>query len=286
MIPRISEQCYWMTRYLERGEILVRTLLEFYRLNLDHMHSISLLSSFSEEEFFSKYNDCKEIDNFLIWEEDNPSSLVSCIKSFRENGRLIQEVLLQEGWEIINGLFLWMTQDSGWYQYKVCRYEFYKHILQQFQLFKGIFSNTFLRDDYFHFMKLGLMIERAANLLNFFDVFSANSSLSFKFLPACCGMENHYIRNNNDFDPETITHFLFDEKLSPYSICYCLDKSYLYFSILFPEEKNLLPISKQIKKYEDFPVRDIENKKDVALNFINEIENAVRTCSTSSNAPI
>jgi hypothetical protein len=116
MLSRVAESLYWMARYLERAENTARLINSttqtcprpaagrLVRLGRPAAQ-VAGLDNFYSEHYGQANED--DIMRFLIADERNPSSIVSCIHSARENTRTFREVLPMEIWERINSLYLY-----------------------------------------------------------------------------------------------------------------------------------------------------------------------------------
>lgn len=270
MISRIAEHCFWMFRYLERGEILTRTLCAAHLADLDSKRQTSSQESFlltlspDKPQFLQLYNgkstDYELIQYFMIWQELNLNSLLGCFKSTRTNAQLIREVISEGMWRVINGLFLWISQESGQHLYMTERYAFYSRILEYTQLLKGHFYNSILRDDYFHMMELGIQFERIQQVFNMLDKLNTTALLStslvneeseeqfalLSFLLECFASEESFLKQEQDFKFSSIIQFFLNNEYSPYSLKFCLESCQRNFSSLSIQEESHLILSRNL----------------------------------------
>src|SRR5205085_294527 len=100
MLGRTAASLYWMSRYVERAENMARLLEVGYRFSLmpsaveghrDDWRS-TLTSAASEASYFQSYDELRpaEVIQHLLFDETNPSSVKSCIKIARNNGRAVR----------------------------------------------------------------------------------------------------------------------------------------------------------------------------------------------------
>jgi uncharacterized alpha-E superfamily protein len=103
--------------------------------------------------------------NKVIFDYNNPSSIFSIIKNARENARSIRNVLSTELWESINKWFLFSKNykvnkfDSG----KI--YTFSESIEAHIATIKSNVSNSLLHNNVWHFINLGIFVERALQII-------------------------------------------------------------------------------------------------------------------------
>ena len=105
-----------MSRYTERAENTARMLDVNYQTSLlpqstavaqvgwQGLLSISELSSAYE----SKYGaiNARDVMDFMVRDEKNSSSIISCLKNARENARAVRGTLTTEVWETQNQTYL------------------------------------------------------------------------------------------------------------------------------------------------------------------------------------
>jgi len=172
MLSRTADCLYWMARYNERAENTARMLDVAYQTSLmpqpvEFMHeswrkllNVSLL----EKLFESKYPiyNRENILQFMIFDEDNPSSIVCCLNAARVNARIIRGTIPSEVWETQNLSWLNLEQflpDSPSHDPSA----FFEWVKYRCHLFRGVVFGTMLSNEALHFMELGTYLERADN---------------------------------------------------------------------------------------------------------------------------
>lgn len=238
MTARTAEKSYWMFRNLERAESLSRMLSTAFLFSLEENPEKHPLLYLVDNEIRLENKEVAEF--FLVWEEQNPSSLISAIKNLWEDARVIRENLHANMCQPINDIYLWLIHPETKSLYTNKRYDFYKCISDYCQLILGSYYNYVYRDEYYHFMDLGIQIERANQVIfilddiiaNWIDKFQNSTENnkhkieSFSYLLACCASTDTYLKQSYNFEPRSIVRFFMHETLSPFSISYCLETSY------------------------------------------------------------
>ncbi|MEZ0311544.1 MAG: alpha-E domain-containing protein [Myxococcota bacterium] len=263
MISRVADHCFWLGRYLERAESTARVLSVTRQLSLDAELPAAqcwrpvLIVSGEEEGFLETLGDGgvadgDRVQDYMTWSDDNASSIQASVSSARENARAIREVVSQEFWMTLNELYLWMNNPQGRAQYRDDRDGFYRHIREATQLCLGVLRNTMLHDNAFHFISIGLLLERCGQTARILDVHHhvltqlsmhqvVEAALWLSLLRACAGGEP-YMKTNHGriITPDGVAAFLVLEPAFPRSIHYCLIHSYNRLrSIRSPEEPTL-----------------------------------------------
>ena len=117
MLSRTADHLFWMSRYTERAENTARMLDVNYQTSmLPQSAGATLvgwegLLSISELKpaYTAKYGEAisqRNVMDFMVRDEENSSSIVSCLKNARENARAVRGTLTTEVWETENQTFL------------------------------------------------------------------------------------------------------------------------------------------------------------------------------------
>src|SRR5579859_1602957 len=117
MLSRVADSIYWMSRYVERAENVAR----FIDVNLQLMLDASsgedqqwepLVSTTGDHDVFAKRHGGatqQNVIHFLTFDAENPNSILSCVRSARENARTIREIISSEMWLQLNKFYLMVT---------------------------------------------------------------------------------------------------------------------------------------------------------------------------------
>ena len=122
MLSRVANSIYWLSRYMERADNVARFIDVNLQMILDlpsgsqeQWHPLVSISG-GDAAFSSKYPVATRdnVIKFLTFDEDNPSSIVSCLRAARENDRTIRESISPEMWEQVNQFYLMVNSaDAG-----------------------------------------------------------------------------------------------------------------------------------------------------------------------------
>ncbi len=180
MLSRTAANLFWMTRYLERSETTARLLdLGFRNALLPNSGggyrnewSAILQSKGALDQFTEKYGDLKQrnIESFLFFDLDNPSSVASCISAARENARIVRTALTTQVWDAINLSFQELKALGRRERSSLEVPELTDWSLRTAALIRGAIETTQLRNDGYRFMNLGYALERADNTARLLDV--------------------------------------------------------------------------------------------------------------------
>ena len=166
MLSRVADSLFWMSRYLERAEHTARLIDVDVQLRLDQSpHAASerwtrLLGALQIPVPPTGVVDASLLAHTLTFDRTNPSSIVSCIASARENLRHVREQCSSEMWEQLNRLYLQMrstTQEEAWVLHS---HQFYRSVQDGANLFHGITDSTMTHSEGWHYIQLGRYVER------------------------------------------------------------------------------------------------------------------------------
>lgn len=180
MLSRTADHLFWMSRYTERAENTARMLDVNYQTSLlpqsagvarvgwQGLLSISeLLPAYNEKHGGIAQNDVME---FMVKDEANPSSIISCLRAARENARAVRGSLTTEAWETQNQTWLEAKRMLRDGEFERDPSQFFDWVKFRSHLSRGVVLGTMLQDEAFYFLRLGTFLERADNTARLVDV--------------------------------------------------------------------------------------------------------------------
>ena len=120
MLSRVANCVFWMSRYIERAENAARFVDVNLNLILDLGGTLAnqwdplIYTTGDHELFYERYGEAtqKNAVAMLTFDEENPNSIVSCLKFARENARTIREIIAGPMWEELNQFYL-LVKDAA-----------------------------------------------------------------------------------------------------------------------------------------------------------------------------
>lgn len=170
MLSRIADSLFWLSRYMERSDCLMRTVRTNYILAFDSSNHtdfswediILLFSAGNTQQSGAKHENVTSALFFLITDPDNPNSMRSLISKARENARGVQDNITKEVWEEVNQIYHIVNDPSITDQIMGSRaLEIIDNLDQSSLLFYGVTDSTMPRGQGWNFMSLGKFIERS-----------------------------------------------------------------------------------------------------------------------------
>ena len=180
MLSRTADHLFWMSRYTERAENTARLLDVNYQTSLlPQSDAVALvgwqgLISISElmPTYSRRYGEirARDVMDFMVKDESNPSSIVSCLGAARENARAVRGTLTTEVWETQNQTWLEVRRMLKAGAFERDPGQFFEWVKFRSHLSRGVTVGTMLMDEALHFMRLGTFLERADNTARLVDV--------------------------------------------------------------------------------------------------------------------
>ena len=193
MLSRTADSLYWMARYTERAENIARLLEVSQRMSLQ-MHGSGapgggywgavLGITGLEAAFKKKYGgqdgaiNAAGVLRFMATDFGNPSSILSCLKSARENCHAVRGTVTSEVWETVNTTWLearvlaseLVRSDAAGQLHGSDLTKYFEWVKFRSHLSRGVTVGTMLQDEAFHFIRLGTFLERGDNTARLLDV--------------------------------------------------------------------------------------------------------------------
>jgi len=180
MLSRTADHLYWMSRYIERAANTARLLSVTYDTSMVPQAAGQTQKAWqgvlSISELVPAYLEIhKEVTrdkvlDFLVCDDTNPASIVSCLRAARENARAVRGALTTEVWETHNQTWLEMGKQVGGGAFERDPARFFEWVKDRSHLARGVTQSTMLQDDAYHFLRLGTALERADNTARLLDV--------------------------------------------------------------------------------------------------------------------
>jgi len=247
MLSRTAENLFWLARYMERAETMARLLEVGYRMGLMPSAGAgyrneweSLVSAAgSARGFGAKFGGefhQRDVETWLFFDRENPSSVISCIEAARQNGRAVRTALTTEMWDALNGAYLDLREIERRPRSEALLPELCDWTKRQGALFRGATEGTHLQNDGYDFLNLGCYLERGDNTARLLDVKyyvllpttdmvggSIDTYQWTTLLRALSAYRAFHWTYGGEYSPRKIAHFLILNLACPRSLLHCLD---------------------------------------------------------------
>jgi len=241
VLSRVADSLYWMSRYIERAENTARFIDVNLSLMLDQPGDEQwepLVTTTGDQELFrSRYEraDRESVVRFLAFDREYHSSILSSVRAARENARAVRSAITSDMWLQLNKFYL-LVQEAATRGH-AAGYDFFAEVKNASYLFAGITDGTMSRDEAWHFVRLGRLLERADKtsrivdvkyyllLPSISDVGKPVDELQWAALLRSASGLRMYRHRHHRVTPENAVAFLILDRDFPRAVRYCIEKA-------------------------------------------------------------
>ena len=244
MLSRVADSIYWMSRYVERAENVARFIDVNLNLMLENPSGLTqqwmpLISITGDDEAFAKRHPegatQENVIDFLTFDKENPNSIISCLRSARENARSVREIISSEMWLQLNTFYLMVNSAASTQQSFESPNEFFTQVKSHSHLFSGITDSTMTHGEGWNFNRFGRMLERADKtsrildvkyfilLPNVSDIGTPMDEIQWVAVLRSASAFEMYRKRHGRIAPKRIVDFLLLDPEFPRSIRFCLN---------------------------------------------------------------
>lgn len=237
-----------MSRYIERADNIARIvdvnlqlLLDFRDLNEERLakHWLPIVQATGDEEqFFSFHKKAtgQTVTEFLVFQSENPNSIMGSVCQARENARMVRDQVTMEFWEELNRMYWFMKTTQARQVWKQSPSEFFQQIKTASLHLIGLTYATLIRNEGWWFAQLGTSIERADKTSRILDVH--NQTLPERGVPtnisqdevlgwsailrSCSAWDAYKSIHGAEVSPRLVAEFLLLNEDFPRSVRFCV----------------------------------------------------------------
>lgn len=200
MLSRVANNLYWMSRYVERAEntarlvdVNLQLLLDVRNLNDSNLahHWIPIVQSTGDDTLFEQLHPeatGESVTEFLVFQAENPNSILSAIMQARENARTVRDQISVELWEEMNRLYLFLHSSAARDLWRRSPYDFFQEVKAGSLHLQGLTDATVMRNEGWYFIHAGRYLERADKTSRLLDV--RHSSVPARGEPTSASQED------------------------------------------------------------------------------------------------
>ena len=251
------------------------------------------------EDFKDRYDSPSRTNvlKFLLFDEENPNSIISCINKARESARTVREVLPAEIWEHLNRFRMLVFEASKSDKALEQPYDFCEAVRMASHLTCGIAESSMLHDEAWSFLQAGRLIERADKTSRIVDVqyflllpkvTDVGTSLDinrWSSLLKSADALNMYRRAQGRITPSKVAQFLILNQFFPRSMLFCVSKTQDCLSKMSQTgvKREDLESEKRLKQLIDrLSTIQIEEIVEQGMhNFIDQFQGALNAIGTA-----
>lgn len=169
MLSRIADSLFWLNRYIERSDVLLRLVYVHYILSLDKSESgnnnwrsvLELSTELLIEQLEGIENNTPLAMKKILVDSANTNSIKAIVTKARENARGAQDHITKEVWESVNQMYHQVNQPALMTKLRTDQaIKVVESLSRACVMFAGVTDNTMSRGLGWNFMQLGKFIER------------------------------------------------------------------------------------------------------------------------------
>jgi uncharacterized alpha-E superfamily protein len=246
MLSRVADSLYWMGRYMERSDGILRMLKVNYAYSQDDIHEFSwkpvlkLFTYLENDKATAIAKNPREILQYVVTDKENPNAVVNIVTRGRENARSVQDHITKELWQCLNDYYHTMKEDwlAQWLQ-KDDPITILDVLIKQGMLYYGTADITMSRGEGYSFMNIGKYLERAiisVDILSVrftdpdYDINASSDTAYWKYLLlSISGYELYLKTYRSGFEARNVMEQVVLNQGFPRSIFYSLVRLQRYF---------------------------------------------------------
>lgn len=176
MLSRVASSLYWLSRYIERSDGILRMLKINYASSQDTIQAftwdpvIRIFAGGKEDEILALENDSRAVLRYMVSDRNNPNSIINIITIARENARGVQELISKDLWQCLNEYYHTVKDPSlTFYLEKDDPITALDILIKQVMLYTGTLETTMERGEGRGFINIGKFLERAIQSVDILD---------------------------------------------------------------------------------------------------------------------
>ncbi len=240
MLSRVADSLYWMSRYMERADGILRMLRINYASSQDDVQEFSwkpvlrIFSYLDEERASAIAHRSRTVLQYMVTEKENDNSVLSIVTRARENARSAQDHITKELWQCLNDFYHTIRDEQLVKElHKDDPISILDVLVRQGFLYYGIMDITMARGEGYAFMNIGKFLERgvqSANILDIkfsdlqYDLSQADTTWWKYLLLSISGYELYLKTYRSGFDARNVVEQIVLNEDFPRSVLYSVNK--------------------------------------------------------------
>jgi uncharacterized alpha-E superfamily protein len=251
MLSRVADTIYWMARYMERTNGMLRILRTSYISSQEEMLHFSwrsVLNTYSvlhSKEIDDIERDSSKVLEHILLDRNNVSSVINNIIRSRECARAIQDHITKEMWQCLNDYYHVIRNSNMHLQVRAGDpVTVLDDLIEHSFSYNGTVDITMPRGEGFNYLNIGKMLERAFLSADILSIKLQEINYEHKMpmethlrslLHSLSGYELYYKIYRGTFTPDNVLQMILYNTNYPHSILYCLQQVSNYFERLNAE---------------------------------------------------
>jgi uncharacterized alpha-E superfamily protein len=249
MLSRVADSLYWMSRYMERTDSILRILKINYASSQDNQDDFSwspvlrIFGNLEDEAIAEMGENGRKVLQFMVLDREDPNSVFNMVTQARENARGVQDHITVELWTCLNEFYHVVRDDRLIYALQHGDpITVLDSLIRECMLYFGVTDITMFRGEGLCFMNVGKYIERAIQSAEILDIKLNNLSYDldrpadtayWKYLLMSISGYSLYLKQyQSGFEARNIIDQILFNVNFPRSVLYSLNHLHRYFERL------------------------------------------------------
>jgi uncharacterized alpha-E superfamily protein len=251
MLSRVADSLYWMSRYMERTDGILRMLRINYASSQDDLQDFSwkpvlrIFTYLDESRADAIAHHSRGVLQYMVTDKENSNSVLNIVTHARENARSVQDHITKELWQCLNDFYHTIRDEQlvrGLHTDDPV--SILDVLVRQGLLYYGIMDITMARGEGYAFINIGKFIERGVQSADILDVkfsdlkydFTRTDTTYWKYLLlSISGYELYLKTYRTGFDARNVVEQIVLNRDFPRSILYSVNRLQLHFERLKSE---------------------------------------------------
>lgn len=249
MLSRVAESLYWISRYIERTDGMLRMLKINYAASQDAVSDFSwspvvrIFCGPDNEELGKMEFNSRLVLQYMVTDRNNPNSIINIITQVRENARSVQDHITKDVWQCLNEYYHTIKDPK---LVNILKKDdpisVLDILIKQGMLFYGTTEITMPRNEGSSFMRIGKYLERSIQSVNILDIkfgsvddnpdLLTNTSYWKHLLLSIGGYELYLKTYRQGLEAENVLAQVVLDNEFPRSVIYSLNQLVKYFEKL------------------------------------------------------
>ena len=270
MLSRVADSLYWMSRYMERTDGILRMLRINYASSQDDLQDFSwkpvlrIFTYLDESRADAIAHHSRGVLQYMVTDKENSNSVLNIVTHARENARSVQDHITKELWQCLNDFYHTIRDEQlvrGLHADDPV--SILDVLIRQGLLYYGIMDITMARGEGYAFINIGKFIERGVQSADILDVkfsdlqydLTRTDTTYWKYLLlSISGYELYLKTYRTGFDARNVVELIVLNRDFPRSILYSISRLQLHFERLKSER------NKEAYQKIDFMIGKIHSK--------------------------
>jgi uncharacterized alpha-E superfamily protein len=304
MLSRVADSLYWMSRYMERTDSILRVLKINHQASQDDPEEftwepvLKIFTSLPDDKLAAMEKNGREVMVYMVCDKENPNSVFNMVTLARENARGVQDNITKELWQTLNEFyhrirnpqleFLLRTEDP------ITNLDY---LVQQCFVYYGVMESTMFRGDGHCFMNIGKCLERAIQTVSILEVKFGDLSYDMDkttevtywkhLLMSVSGYALYLKKYRSGFEARNVVEQVLFNVDFPRSVLYSLNMLHRYFIRLKTEQntEGYSKVENMIGKVRSkIQYSDVDSVSKMGLhNYLTEITSDIHSIGATLN---